>query len=311
MRSGSIPMVGGAAANPHLAQAMADALNRQIRVGDTTFSGVLGAAAMAAPAMGWADSVWDAAAVIGDRDGPVYDPEPDTRGDDERPLRPAGSCAQFAGKALPTPRRRAMIDGLLKDYIDPLWERLARPAGARGIDAQSGHRDGAWADRASPRGPTCGTDRHWSIGLTLAVAFAFDALDGAVARQTGLSSRTGGYFDAMVDRYQELIVLIAIAHMTGHWALALLAFSGAMLTSYAKARTAIEIPVSNTAWPDVFERLERIIYLCAMLILAGITVTDWVMTGGLAVYALLCHATALQRIRRAVGLLKQADQDRR
>jgi phosphatidylglycerophosphate synthase len=146
------------------------------------------------------------------------------------------------------------------------------------------------------------------FGLTLAVAFAFDALDGAVARQTGLSSKTGGYFDAMVDRYQELIVLIAIAWMTGHWALALLAFSGAALTSYAKARTAIEIPISNTDWPDLFERLERIIYLCVMLVLAGITGAAWVMTGGLAIYALLCHATALQRIRRAVVLLNEADQ---
>lgn len=76
VRSGTIPMVGGGAASPHLAQAMADALNRQIQVGDTIFSGVLGAAAMAAPAMGWADTVWDAAAVIDGRDGPVYDPDP-------------------------------------------------------------------------------------------------------------------------------------------------------------------------------------------------------------------------------------------
>jgi archaetidylinositol phosphate synthase len=143
----------------------------------------------------------------------------------------------------------------------------------------------------------------------LAVAQAFDALDGAVARQTGLSSKLGGYFDAMVDRYQELIVLAAIAQVTDNWPLAMLAFAGAIITSYAKARTAIEMPVSNTAWPDAFERLERIIYICALLILSGLLPLPWLMTAGLAIYAVLCNATALQRIRRATGLLRQAEAD--
>jgi xylulokinase len=75
-QDGPIPLVGGAAANPHLAQAMADALNRQIRVGNTRMSGVLGAAAMAAPTLGWADTVWDAAKIIQGHDGPIYDPDP-------------------------------------------------------------------------------------------------------------------------------------------------------------------------------------------------------------------------------------------
>ncbi|MDJ0630312.1 MAG: FGGY family carbohydrate kinase [Rhodobacter sp.] len=74
--SGPIPLVGGAAANPHLAQALADALNRPVRVGNARMSGVLGAAAMAAPAMGWSKSVWEAAGAVNGRDGPVYDPDP-------------------------------------------------------------------------------------------------------------------------------------------------------------------------------------------------------------------------------------------
>ena len=39
-------------------------------------SGVLGAAAMAAPVLGWADDVWQAAGAINGRDGPVYEPDP-------------------------------------------------------------------------------------------------------------------------------------------------------------------------------------------------------------------------------------------
>ncbi|MEL7115606.1 MAG: FGGY family carbohydrate kinase [Pseudomonadota bacterium] len=71
-----IPLVGGAAQNTHLAQALADALNRPVRVGYARMSGVLGAAAIAAPGLGWSSSVWDAAKQINGRDGPTYDPDP-------------------------------------------------------------------------------------------------------------------------------------------------------------------------------------------------------------------------------------------
>ena len=72
---GVLPLVGGAAANPYLAQAMADALNRQIRVGDTSYTGVRGAAAMAAPTLGWTEDVWQAAGMANGK-GQLYDPEP-------------------------------------------------------------------------------------------------------------------------------------------------------------------------------------------------------------------------------------------
>ncbi|MDF0600037.1 CDP-alcohol phosphatidyltransferase family protein [Psychromarinibacter sp. C21-152] len=201
-----------------------------------------------------------------------------------------------------------MIDGLMKDVIDPVWEAMARPlVRARLTPNQVTALGLALIVLVSTLYLWHGS--HWVYGLTLAVAFVFDALDGAVARQRGMSSRLGGYFDAMVDRYQELIVLAAIAWVTGLWALALLAFSGAMLTSYAKARAAIETPVSNTDWPDLFERLERIVYLCVLLVLAGLVPWAWLLPAGLAVYAALCHLTALQRARRAARILRAADRD--
>ncbi|MGR3637497.1 MAG: CDP-alcohol phosphatidyltransferase family protein [Shimia sp.] len=198
-----------------------------------------------------------------------------------------------------------MIDGLLKTKIDPMWEAMSTPLVKAGLTPNQVTATGlvlilltslAYLWHASPV----------VYGLTLAVAFAFDALDGAVARRTGLSSRSGGYFDAMVDRYQELAVLATMAFMHDLWPLALACFSGSVITSYAKARTAIEMPVSNTDWPDFFERMERVIYLCAMLLLAGVF-GDWIIMAGLAGFAILSHATALQRARRAFGMLRDAD----
>ncbi|MCC7482319.1 MAG: CDP-alcohol phosphatidyltransferase family protein, partial [Hyphomicrobiales bacterium] len=140
-------------------------------------------------------------------------------------------------------------------------------------------------------------------------AFSADSLDGAVARIRGEASRFGGYLDAIVDRYQEMAVLAALAFKTGHWPAAFFVLAGSLLTSYAKARTAIEMPISNTAWPDLFERQERIIFICLLLILNGLF-GEWLMPSfdlvltGLWVMAAICHFTALQRFYRARTLLK-------
>lgn len=204
-----------------------------------------------------------------------------------------------------------MIDGLFKRHIDPLWESMATPLVRMGLTPNQVTATGLVL--------VCATSALYLwhgnpalFGLTLAFAFAFDALDGAVARRRSMCTKSGGYFDAMVDRYQELAVLAALAAVNDLWALALLAFSGGVLTSYAKARTAIEIPIRNEAWPDLFERLERIIFLSAMLLaagglsLAGIAPASTIAVG-LAIYALLAHLTSIQRMRRAVALLRAAD----
>ena len=204
-----------------------------------------------------------------------------------------------------------MIDSLFRTHIDPIWERAARPLIRLGMTPNQVTAAGLvlvllvsaiyLLHRSS-----------LLFGLTLAFAFTFDALDGAVARQRDMRTKVGGYFDAVVDRYQELAVLAAIAYVSGHWALAMFAFAGGVFTSYAKARTALEIPASNHGWPDFFERLERIVFLCVLLAVDGLATaaglaTPWILASGLGVYALLTHLTAIQRINRALAMLRAAD----
>jgi archaetidylinositol phosphate synthase len=204
-----------------------------------------------------------------------------------------------------------MIDGLYKAHLDRMWDRAAQPL-ARVVTANQVTLIGLVLVLAS-----CGAfllhERPVLLGICLAISFAADSLDGAVARLRGETSCFGGYLDAVIDRYQEAVVLFAFALTMTSWVPAFLAFWGAMMTSYAKARTAIEVPVDNNGWPDLFERQERIIYLCALLIL-GPAVADVldvgnhsVMTVGLWGLALLCHATAVQRMLRARDILMTAD----
>lgn len=203
-----------------------------------------------------------------------------------------------------------MIDGFFKHHIDPHWDRLAKPL-AKIMTANQVTVLGLTLVLAScavlflHRTPAL-------LSICLAASFACDSLDGAVARLRGETSKFGGYMDAIVDRYQELAVFCTIAIYSHVWPAAMVAFAGAMLTSYAKARTAIETPIDNAAWPDLFERQERVIYLC-LLLLATSTLPYWgwaeavILNAGLWLLAVLCHLTAVQRFWRAKAILQSID----
>lgn len=203
-----------------------------------------------------------------------------------------------------------MIDGLFKKRIDPLWEMAARPI-ARVATANQVTLAGLALVAACCAAFLLHRSPLW-FSLSLVLAFSADSMDGAIARIRKESSHFGGYLDAMVDRYQELLVFISLAHFADAWAAACLAFSGAVITSYAKARTAIETPIDNDSWPDFFERQERIIFVCALLICATAysstqDTQGQVIEAGLWLLAAITHGTVIQRAMRASKILRAAD----
>ena len=73
---GPISIVGGVAANTAFAQTVANALNREVWVGEARHAGVLGTATLAAKTLGWAASARDAAATLRTRTTGVFAPDP-------------------------------------------------------------------------------------------------------------------------------------------------------------------------------------------------------------------------------------------
>ncbi len=205
-----------------------------------------------------------------------------------------------------------MIDRLAKSFLDRLWAGFGKPIAALGISPNTVTLMGALFVLAS-----CiwflFHRNHLLFGICLSFSFVADALDGAVARLTHTSTRFGGYLDAMIDRYQEAAVLFVLAWVNDIWAIAFFAITGAFLISYAKARVALEITTDNNDWPDFFERLERLVFLCAILIFDPFV--SWqsldkfggLLQAGLIIYAVLAHGTAIQRFWRARRLLIEAD----
>ncbi len=131
------------------------------------------------------------------------------------------------------------------------------------------------------------------IGGLLVVAMgAFDALDGAMARLKGESSRWGAFVDSVSDRYSELAIIGGVLWHFVHRGdalgalLAYLAAFGAVLVSYIRARAAslgIDIKVG------LLTRFERYLVLAPTLVLGLPKI-------GMAIIAVGAHITALQRI---------------
>lgn len=142
----------------------------------------------------------------------------------------------------------------------------------------------------------------------VAAAGLFDVLDGAVARAGGRVTKFGAYLDAVCDRYVEAAVVLTVAAVTGYWLLSAVTIIGALLTSYAKARAAMEVPVANTEWPDVMERGERSTVFGIGLVASQLVA--W-RPGGhdlywwtLVLLGVLTHATVIQRVLRARRVIR-------
>ena len=195
-----------------------------------------------------------------------------------------------------------MLDGLFKAKIDLFWNRLGTLCVKLGL---------------TPNMVTLGGlvlvmlsclyfvmfENSLYFGIFLAVSFITDALDGAVARITGKTTRYGSYLDAVVDRYQEILVYFAIAYVRGYWMGAFGAITGSLLVSYNKARTALEMPVSNESWPDLLERMERLVLITVALLIDGLFPGRDILGYAVVLIAGLAHFTAIQRFLRARKLL--------
>lgn len=104
-------------------------------------------------------------------------------------------------------------------------------------------------------------------GLVLLFANIFDMLDGRVARQTGRVTKFGAFFDSVMDRYSDIIVLVGITiyyardtrdHSTLYVALTGIALVGSVLVSYTRARAESLISGCKVGF---LERPERVVLL--------------------------------------------------
>jgi CDP-diacylglycerol---glycerol-3-phosphate 3-phosphatidyltransferase len=128
--------------------------------------------------------------------------------------------------------------------------------------------------------------------LIIILAGLFDMLDGEVARVRGAETQFGAFYDSVIDRYSDIILLqglmvwYARQQMLGYVVLAGIVLMGAIMTSYSRARAESLIRSCKVGF---MERPERIV----LLIIGGLANR---MEAVLWVLAVLGNWTVINRI---------------
>ena len=128
--------------------------------------------------------------------------------------------------------------------------------------------------------------------LVIILAGLFDMLDGEVARVSQSETRFGAFYDSVIDRYSDIIILQGLLvyyarhQMLGYVVLVGVVIMGAVLTSYTRARAESLIPSCKVGF---MERPERVV----LLIIGGLANR---MEAVLWILAVLGNWTVINRI---------------
>jgi CDP-diacylglycerol--glycerol-3-phosphate 3-phosphatidyltransferase len=167
--------------------------------------------------------------------------------------------------------------------------------------------------------PLAAVGRFEAAGVMLILGSSFDALDGIVARELGLTSDAGEVLDSVLDRYSDMCVLAGLGlfyrQSAASLAVVLLALLGSMMVSYVRAKTdkfGIRLPST------LMRRPERIAYLSAALLL-GPSLSAWILPefanspltlATVGLIAVVANASAIQLLARARTELRERSMTR-
>jgi CDP-diacylglycerol--glycerol-3-phosphate 3-phosphatidyltransferase len=121
---------------------------------------------------------------------------------------------------------------------------------------------------------------RWA-GAVVVLAAIFDLTDGPVARVTERVTPFGGFFDSVIDRYSDLLLLVGLIVYYGRiarfWYVTLVAVAmiGAVMTSYTRARAENLIPKCKVGF---LERPERIVLIIIGAFTDRMAPVLWVIT---------------------------------
>ena len=129
-------------------------------------------------------------------------------------------------------------------------------------------------------------------GLVVLFAGIFDMVDGEVARRTGRVTKFGAFFDSVIDRYSDMMLLLGLVVWYAkldrifYAGLVVVSLIGSIMTSYTRARAESLIPACKVGF---LERPERIVLLIIASLTNRMGPAMWVM-------AVLSNWTVSQRI---------------
>ncbi len=156
-------------------------------------------------------------------------------------------------------------------------------------------------------------------GIVLIAGSTFDMLDGRVARAQNITTKSGAYFDSVLDRVSEMVILLGLLSyfLDTPFAYVVFIIAGfSMMVSYTRARAE---GLGVKCEVGMMQRPERIVYLGAASVFnffgnllgvyAGFGSGDYILKLSLGIIALFSIVTTFQRFSHVLGVLKGREKD--
>ncbi len=143
---------------------------------------------------------------------------------------------------------------------------------------------------------------RWA-GLFVLLGGLFDIFDGRVARESGLASKFGSFYDSTLDRISEVVVFIGLLSLyvgysndladMGMIYVIAIAMAGSLMVSYTRAKAeALGMDCSV----GFMQRAERVVLLGLGSVLFGLMWDGLVVSLIIVIMAVTTNWTAIQRI---------------
>jgi len=143
---------------------------------------------------------------------------------------------------------------------------------------------------------------RWA-GLAVLLGGLSDIFDGRVARESGLASKFGSFYDSTLDRMSEIVVFIGLISLYNQYGRELadvwmiyviaVAIGGSLMVSYTRARAEA---LGLDCKVGLMQRTERVVLLGAGSLLFGLMWNGLVLKGILILLAVTTVITTIQRI---------------
>ncbi len=140
-------------------------------------------------------------------------------------------------------------------------------------------------------------------GCFVLLGGALDIFDGRVARESGLASKFGSFYDSTLDRISEIVVFLGLASLyttirpelsdLAMIYVILLAMGGSLMVSYTRARAE---GLGLDCSVGFMQRAERVVLLGVGSLVFGLAWNGLVLDMIIVVVAVTTNITAIQRI---------------
>ena len=146
-------------------------------------------------------------------------------------------------------------------------------------------------------------DHVHTAGALILLGGLCDVFDGSVARESGLASKFGSFFDSTLDRISEIAMYLGLMTLYNAYQLEFvdiwmiyiitLALGGSLMVSYTRAKAE---SLGFDCSVGLMQRGERIILLGSASAFFGLAADGMVLSSVIVIVAVLTNITAVHRI---------------